>query len=90
MIAIVVIGLLLLAVILGLGYWSYSLGKRSQTNLVGAIIPAAYFIVRAILAVMTQGSTRGLITSLIGSLIFSLIYYCLFVWGKHRVNKVKA
>ncbi|WP_082137356.1 hypothetical protein [Lactiplantibacillus herbarum] len=74
----------------GLGYWSYSLGKQNQTNLVGVIIPAAYFIVRALLAVMMQGSTRGLITSLVGSLTFSLIYYGLFVWGKHRANKAKA
>ncbi|WP_420324101.1 hypothetical protein, partial [Lactiplantibacillus herbarum] len=72
---IVLIGLLLLVITLGLGYWSYVLGKRNQTNLVGAIIPAVYFIVRALLAVMMQSTTRGLITSLVGS----LIYYGLFV-----------
>jgi len=82
--------IILVVLILGLGYWSYTLGKRNQTNLVGAIIPAAYFIVRALLAVMMQGTTSGLITSLIGSLIFSLIYYGLFVWGKRRANKAKA
>ncbi|WP_048000503.1 hypothetical protein [Lactiplantibacillus herbarum] len=90
MLVVVLIGLLLIVITLGLGYWSYVLGKRNSTNLVGAIIPAVYFIVRALLAVMMQGSTRELITSLIGSLIFSLIYYGLFVWGKHRANKAKA
>jgi len=75
---------------IGLGYWSYALGKRNQTNLVGAIIPTVYFIVRAFLAVMVQSTTRGLLTSLVGSLILSLIYYGLFAWRKYRANKVKA
>ena len=87
MLVIVVIGLFLLAVTLGLGYWSYLLGKRNQSNFVGTIIPVAYFAVRAILAVMTQTATHGLVSSLVGSLLFSLIYYGLFAWGKHWANK---
>ncbi|WP_076655683.1 hypothetical protein [Lactiplantibacillus plantarum] len=87
MFIILIIGLLLLVVTLGLGYWSYLLGKRNQSNFVGTVIPVAYFAVRAILAVMTQTATHGLVSSLVGSLLFSLIYYGLFVWGKHRTNK---
>ncbi|MBX4157849.1 hypothetical protein VZM76_01715 [Lactiplantibacillus plantarum] len=87
MFIILIIGLLLLVVTLGLGYWSYLLGKRNQSNFVGTIIPVAYFAVRAILAVMTQTTTHGLVSSLVGSLLFSLIYYGLFAWGKHRANK---
>ena len=87
MFIILIIGLLLLVVTLGLGYWSYLLGKRNQSNFVGTIIPVAYFAVRAILAVMTQTTTHDLVLSLVGSLLFSLIYYGLFVGGKHRANK---
>ncbi|GAB6199878.1 hypothetical protein FIV11_06515 [Lactiplantibacillus plantarum] len=87
MFIILIIGLLLLVVTLGLGYWSYLLGKRNQSNFVGTIIPVAYFAVRAILAVMTQTAAHGLVSSLVGSLLFSLIYYGLFAWGKHCVNK---
>ena len=87
MLIILIIGLLLLVVTLGLGYWSYLLGKRNQSNFVGTVIPVAYFAVRAILAVMTQTTTHGLVSSLLGSLLFSLIYYGLFVGGKHRANK---
>ncbi|MCT3222645.1 hypothetical protein EFO81_08140, partial [Lactiplantibacillus plantarum] len=75
MFIILIIGLLLLVVTLGLGYWSYLLGKRNQSNFVGTIIPVAYFAVRAILAVMTQTAAHGLVSSLVGSLLFSLIYY---------------
>ncbi|MGX7693233.1 hypothetical protein ACWPXM_14010 [Lactiplantibacillus plantarum] len=77
----------MIGITLGLGLWSYWLGKRTQTNLVDVIIPVAYFAVRAILAVMTQTATHGLVSSLVGSLLFSLIYYGLFVWGKHRADK---
>ncbi|MCM2586101.1 hypothetical protein [Lactiplantibacillus plantarum] len=87
MFIILIIGLLLLVVTLGLGYWSYLLGKRNQSNFVGTVIPVAYFAVRAILAVMIQTTTHGLVSSLVGGLLFSLIYYGLFVWGKHRANK---
>jgi hypothetical protein len=84
---IVTIGVLVMVITLGLGVWSYLLGKRNQSNFVGTIIPVAYFAVRAILAVMTQTTTHGLVSSLVGSLLFSLIYYGLFAWGKHRANK---
>jgi hypothetical protein len=84
---IATIGVLVMVITLGLGYWSYLLGKRNQSNFVGTIIPVAYFAVRAILAVMTQTATHGLVSSLVGSLLFSLIYYGLFAWGKHRANR---
>ncbi|QAA28048.1 hypothetical protein [Lactiplantibacillus plantarum] len=44
-------------------------GKRNQSNFVATIIPIAYFVVRAILAVMTPTTTHGLILSLVGSVI---------------------
>ena len=87
MLIILIIGLLLLVVTLGLGYWSYLLGKRNQSNFVGTVIPVAYFAVRAILAVMTQTTTHGLVSSLVGSLLFSLAYYGLSAWGKCLANK---
>ncbi len=81
MATIIIIGVVIIGITLGLGYWSYLLGKRNQSNFVGTVIPVAYFAVRAILAVMTQTTTHGLVSSLVGSLLFSLIYYGLFVWG---------
>ena len=87
MLIIVTIGVLVMVITLGLGVWSYLLGKRNQSNFVGTVIPVAYFAVRAILAVMTQTATHGLVSSLVGSLLFSLIYYGLFVGGTHRANK---
>ncbi|MCB7462224.1 hypothetical protein LG348_01990 [Lactiplantibacillus argentoratensis] len=81
------IGVVIIGITLGLGFWSYLLGKRNQSNFVGTIIPIAYFVVRTVLAVTTQNMTRGLVSSLVGSLLFSLVYYGLFAWGKHRTNK---
>jgi len=89
MLIIILIGLLVLVVTIGLGYWDYVLGRHNQSKLVGAIIPMGYFIVRAISAVTTQQTTRGLVTSLTGSLLFSLVYYGLFVLGKRRVTKIE-
>ena len=51
MIVFIVIGLISLAVTIGLGYWNYALGRQNKTNLIGSIIPLGYFIVRAIFAV---------------------------------------
>ncbi|ANJ14282.1 MULTISPECIES: hypothetical protein [Lactiplantibacillus] len=87
MATIIIIGVVIIGITLGLGFWSYLLGKRNQSNFVGTIIPIAYFVVRTVLAVTTQNMTRGLVSSLVGSLLFSLVYYGLFAWGKHRTNK---
>ena len=87
MATIIIIGVVIIGITLGLGYWSYLLGKRNQSNFVGTIIPIAYFVVRTVLAVTTQNMTRGLVSSLVGSLLFSLAYYGLFAWGKYRTNK---
>ncbi|MCM2635318.1 hypothetical protein NDQ38_11110 [Lactiplantibacillus plantarum] len=87
MATIIIIGVVIIGITLGLGFWSYLLGKRNQSNFVGTIIPIAYFVVRTVLVVTTQNTTHGLVSSLVGGLLFSLIYYGLFVWGKHRANK---
>lgn len=89
MLIIILIGLLVLVVTIGLGYWNYVLGRHNQANLVGAIIPLGYFIVRAISAVTTQQTTRGMVISLAGSLLIGLVYYGLYILGKHRVNKIE-
>ncbi|ARN99754.1 hypothetical protein ALX04_012755 [Lactiplantibacillus plantarum subsp. plantarum] len=87
MATIIIIGVVIIGITLGLGFWSYLLGKRNQSNFVGTIIPIAYFVVRTVLAVTTQNTTHGLVSSLVGSLLFSLAYYGLFAWGKYRTNK---
>ena len=87
MATIIIIGVVIIGITLGLGFWSYLLGKRNQSNFVGTIIPIAYFVVRTVLVVTTQNTTHGLVSSLVGSLLFSLVYYGLFAWGKHRTNK---
>ncbi|MDG2543844.1 hypothetical protein, partial [Lactiplantibacillus plantarum] len=74
MATIIIIGVVIIGITLGLGFWSYLLGKRNQSNFVGTIIPIAYFVVRTVLAVTTQNMTRGLVSSLVGSLLFSLVY----------------
>ncbi len=81
MATIIIIGVVIIGIMLGLGFWSYLLGKRNQSNFVGTIIPIAYFVVRTVLVVTTQNTTHGLVSSLVGSLLFSLVYYGLFAWG---------
>lgn len=51
MTAFIVIGLLTTVIMIGLGYWSYVLGKRGKTNLIGSIIPGGYFAIRTIFAI---------------------------------------
>ncbi|MCM2586107.1 hypothetical protein NDQ54_08270 [Lactiplantibacillus plantarum] len=87
MATIIIIGVVIIGITLGLGFWSYLLGKRNQSNFVGTIIPIAYFVVRTVLVVTTQNTTHGLVSSLVGSLLFSLVYYGLFAWGKYQTNK---
>nr|WP_137607074.1 hypothetical protein [Lactiplantibacillus daoliensis] len=86
MIILIIIGLIFAAVTIGLGYWSYILGKQQKTNFTGSIIPLGYFIVRAIFAVTMGDGTRELLTSLVGSLVIALIYIWLFSWGKQRTH----
>jgi len=87
MIVFLVIGLISLAVTIGLGYWNYALGRQNKTNLIGSIIPLGYFIVRAIFAVTMGDGMRELLTSLVGSLVIALVYFGLFAWGKQRTSK---
>lgn len=85
MATIIIIGVVIIGITLGLGFWSYLLGKRNQSNFVGTIIPIAYFVVRTVLVVTTQNTTHGLVSSLVGSLLFSLVYYGLFESVKYLV-----
>ncbi|MCM2635265.1 hypothetical protein NDQ38_10835 [Lactiplantibacillus plantarum] len=48
MLVFIVIGLITGVITIGLGYWSYALGKRNKLNLVGSVIPVGYFIVRLV------------------------------------------
>jgi len=86
MIIFIIIGLITAVITVGLGYWSYVLGKQRKTNLIGSVIPLGYFIVRAIFAVTMGDGTQELLTSLVGSLVIALVYFGLFAWGKHRAN----
>jgi len=88
MFVFIAIGLITAVITFGLGFWSYVLGKRNQTNLIGGIIPAGYFIVRVIFAVTLREGTHELITSLVGNLCITIILVGLFFWGKQRANRV--
>jgi len=87
MIVFIIVGLTSVSITIGLGYWSYILGKRQKANLIGSFIPLGYFIAREIFAVTMGDGTQELLTSLVGSLVISLVYFGLFAWGKQRVGK---
>ena len=87
MFVFIAIGLITAVITIGLGYWSYVIGKHNQTNLIGSIIPAGYFIVRVIFAVVLCEGSQELITSLAGNLAITIIFVGLFAWGKQRAGK---
>ncbi|ARK33251.1 hypothetical protein [Lactiplantibacillus plantarum] len=89
MLVFIVIGLITAVITIGLGYWSYTLGKRNKSNIVGSVIPAGYFIVRLVFVLVLGEGVRELITSLVGNLVITVIYVLLFVWGRQRFNKQK-
>ena len=89
MLVFIVIGLITAVITIGLGYWSYILGKRNKSNLVGSVIPVGYFIVRLAFALLLGEGVREMITSLVGNLVFTFIYVLLFVSGRQRFNKDK-
>ncbi|MBP5809715.1 hypothetical protein [Lactiplantibacillus argentoratensis] len=89
MLVFIVIGLITAVITISLGYWSYILGKRNKSNLVGSVIPAGYFIVRLVFVLVLGEGVRELITSLVGNLVITGIYVLLFVWGRQRFNKQK-
>ncbi|EIW15014.1 putative membrane protein [Lactiplantibacillus pentosus KCA1] len=89
MLVFILIGLITVVITIGLGYWSYALGKRSKSNLVGSIIPVGYFIVRLAFALVLGEDVREMITSLVGNLVITVVYILLFVWGRQRCNKQK-
>ncbi|MGA3555391.1 hypothetical protein ACA614_03350 [Lactiplantibacillus plantarum] len=89
MLVFIVIGLITAVITIGLGYWSYALGKCNKSNLVGSVIPVGYFIVRLVFVLVLGEGVRELITSLVGNLVITVIYVLLFVWGRQRFNKQK-
>jgi len=86
---IILIGMLV-AIALGLGYWSYVLGRREQSDSAGDVIPLTYFFVGILLAGMIQGSMRETITLIVGGVLLSVINFGLFWWGKHQASQVKS
>ena len=90
MLVFIVIGLITAVITIGLGYWSYILGNRNKSNIVGSVIPAGYFIVRLVFVLVLGEGVRELITSLVGNLVITVIYVLLFVWGRQRFNKQKT
>ena len=89
MLVFIVIGLITAVITIGLGYWSYILGNRNKSNIVGSVIPVGYFIVRLVFVLVLGEGVRELITSLVGNLVITVIYVLLFVWGRQRFNKQK-
>ncbi|CDN27134.1 hypothetical protein [Lactiplantibacillus plantarum] len=89
MLVFILIGLITAVITIGLGYWSYILGKRNKSNIVGSVIPVGYFIVRLVFVLVLGEGVRELITSLVGNLVITVIYVLLFVWGRQRFNKQK-
>ena len=74
MLVFIVIGLITAVITIGLGYWSYILGKRNKSNLVGSVIPVGYFIVRLVFVLVLGEGVRELITSLVGNLVITVTY----------------
>ncbi|QYC98202.1 hypothetical protein HZF13_01655 [Lactiplantibacillus plantarum] len=89
MLVFIVIGLITAVITIGLGYWSYILGKCNKSNIVGSVIPAGYFIVRLVFVLVLGEGVRELITSLVGNLVITVVYVLLFVWGRQRFNRQK-
>ncbi|WP_430490900.1 hypothetical protein [Lactiplantibacillus pentosus] len=87
MLVFIVIGLITAVITISLGYWSYALGKRNKSNLVGSVIPVGYFVARLVFVLVLGEGIQELITSLVGNLVITIIYVLLFVWGRQRFNK---
>ncbi|MCG0632052.1 integral membrane protein [Lactiplantibacillus plantarum] len=89
MLVFIVIGLITAVITIGLGYWSYILGKRNKSNLVGSVIPVGYFIVRLVFVLVLGEGVRELITSLVGNLVITVIYVLLFGDDNDSIGKSK-
>ncbi|WP_436703496.1 hypothetical protein [Lactiplantibacillus plantarum] len=89
MLVFIVLGVITAVITLGLGYWSYILGKRNKSNIVGSVIPAGYFIVRLVFVLVVGEGVRELITSVVGNLVITVVYVLLFVWGRQRFTRQK-
>ncbi len=89
MLVFIVIGLITAVITIGLGYWSYILGKRNKSNLVGSVIPVGYFIVRLVFVLVLGEDVRELITSLVGNLVITVIYVLLFGDDNDSISKSK-
>ncbi|GAB6200575.1 hypothetical protein YMSE1_29540 [Lactiplantibacillus plantarum] len=89
MLVFIVIGLITAVITIGLGYWSYILGKRNKSNLVGSVIPVGYFIVRLVFVLVLGEGVRELITSLVGNLVITVIYVLLFGDDNDSISKSK-
>ncbi|WP_048000959.1 hypothetical protein [Lactiplantibacillus herbarum] len=87
MLIVVLIYIMLLAIVLGLGYWSYVIGRREWSDAAGDVIPVTYFFVGLLLAGMIQGSMQETVTLIVGGLLLSVANFGLFLWGKHRASK---
>ena len=55
MLVFIVIGLITAVITIGLGYWSYALGKCNKSNLVGSVIPVGNLVITVVYALLFVG-----------------------------------
>lgn len=79
-----IIALLTVIIVIGLGYWNYTLGRSGKSNRTGLIIPGVYLLIRLLLTVVVGRTIREVLASILGSVIFGVIYYALFKWGQTK------
>ncbi|WP_122551164.1 hypothetical protein [Lactiplantibacillus plantarum] len=58
MLVFIVIGLITGVITIGLGYWSYALGKRNKLNLVGSVIPVGNLVIIVVYALLFVGGRQ--------------------------------
>ena len=58
MLVFIVIGLITAVITIGLGYWSYILGKRNKSNLVGSVIPVGNLVITVVYALLFVGGRQ--------------------------------
>lgn len=78
-----ILGVIIIAIMCGLGYRQYYLGKKNVSDISGLIIPLCYLGFRMTTSVMVKSN---FFDDVLAGLFISSIYYMVFKSGKKKVS----
>ena len=78
-----ILGVIIVAIMCGLGYRQYYLGTKNVSDVSGLIIPLCYLGFRMTTSLMAKSN---FFDDILTGLVISSIYYMIFKFGKKKIS----